>query len=132
MKKTEGQYDILIVSDMVQKRNNISSRLRAQLFTLEGAQDGLHALHLIEKNSYRLVLLLNDMELMSKREVLQLIRIDETKETLPLIFLQEEESPDEISYMLENGANGFVVEGGNFQDMIDQIKSNISPKKKQL
>lgn len=83
-KKTSS---ILLLDDDASRKNINSSRLRVSVGTeVELALSGFHLVHLLEKNTYDLVLIFERPDDMPPEELISLIRINHPKEKLPIIY----------------------------------------------
>jgi DNA-binding response OmpR family regulator len=127
---------VLIVDHNVQRKNNLSSRLRVQGYNTELAQSGFHAINLIENASFSerkivLVILTERMHDMSGVEIMGLLRVMAPKEKLPVLMVVNINDPSEVLNCFEHGASDVVVQGANFQRLLKKIQklAPISDKK---
>lgn len=95
---------ILIIDDHQQRKTELSSRLRMQGFSIDVATGGFHSIHLMEKNHYNLVLMIDDMNDLSTSETVGLIKITALKKNIdiPVMIMRsagKELDPDEIEYI---------------------------------
>jgi PleD family two-component response regulator len=106
----------------------MSSRLRMMGYATEMSASGFQAIHLLEaaqkqKKSYRLILIVGDSEDMPGREILLLMRnINESKKSLPILYVHKDKDPDEILNIMKEGANDYIVEGPNDGQIVTKIK----------
>lgn len=117
----EKHFKILIADENIQFRNTLASRLRLQGFTVELATGGFHILHMLEKSrDYSMLIFHEDMHDMPSAEVVMLIRTTKNKTELPIVFISQDNSEDEICEIILNGANEYVVKSSNFQPIVDR------------
>ena len=117
----EKHFKILIADENIQFRNTLASRLRLQGFTVELATGGFHILHMLERSrDYSMLIFHEDMHDMPSAEVVMLIRTTKNKTELPIVFISQDSSEDEICEIILNGANEYVVKSSNFQPVVDR------------
>jgi DNA-binding response OmpR family regulator len=119
----EKYFKIIIVDENVQYRNTLASRLRLQGFSVEFASGGFHLLHVLEKHwDFNLIILHENMSDMGAEEMISLVRNTKNKVELPILFISEVDSEEEICEMIFNGANEYVVKNQNIQPIVDRAK----------
>ncbi len=122
---------ILIVAEPNQMVDGICSRLRTLGVAIEYISSGFQAVSIIEKAAviksleFNLIILFENCEDMPQREILNLIRLSSTAKVLPIICFSKEANVDEIKVMIQEGANGFLVDYDNFNKVLDKVNSVI-------
>lgn len=106
---TEQDFNIIIVDENTNYRNQLASRLRLMGFYVEFATGGFHLLNMLEKEnkSYHLVIMHNGMHDMSAFEMTGLVRTFKNKSELPLLYLSRSVAPEELKEMVQFGINDF-------------------------
>ncbi|MCR9205735.1 MAG: response regulator [Halobacteriovoraceae bacterium] len=107
---------ILIVDQNLNRKNNLSTRLRMLGYHTELISSGFQVLSKLEETKennlkvYRLVLIIGDSEDMPGREIILLSReVRKDKAKLPILYVSSENDPDEILQTLKEGANDYLV-----------------------
>lgn len=119
----EKQFKILIADDSIQHRDILASKLRFLGFHVELASGGFHLLHLLEKYwDYSLVILHGDMGDMPAEEMISLVRTSKDKKELPILFISNNGSAEEIGQLISTGASEFVMKSTNFQPIVDRVQ----------
>lgn len=121
---------VLLIEDNINLRNNISSRLRSSFYKVQSPINGFHAINLFEEDEYDLVLILSDMSDMSLIEVLSLIRTNTHKDSLPIICYSE--SREEIADAFNLGANDFLIDKNDFQEINNKLERSKKVRNKYL
>lgn len=106
---TEQDFNIIIVDENTNYRNQLASRLRMMGFYVEFATGGFHLLNMLEKENkvYHLIIMHNNMHDMSAFEMTGLVRTFKAKTDLPLLYLSRSVAPDELKEMVQFGINDF-------------------------
>ncbi len=79
---------LLIIDENNHRKTTLSSRLRALGHGVDSASGGFHAIHLIEKTHYDLVLIFDDMEDMPATEIYSIARTRHPRKMLPILLLR--------------------------------------------
>lgn len=100
--------DIVLLEENLQHRNNISSRLRTQGFSVDAPSGGFHAIKVIEENAVRSIVLCSDMDDMSLKEIATIIRsMNSAQAQVPIyLFPTKVLEPDFPKVMKELKING--------------------------
>lgn len=117
-----GMGQLLLIHPEIKERNDIASRLRINEFEVECAMGGFHALSLIEKHPYDIMLIIGDMEDMGASEIIMLIRNAKSKEELPILYSAQNATQKEIIEAIEIGANDFLAKTDQFNLLLEKIK----------
>ena len=129
MKKNKNL--LLLVDENPTRRNNLSSRLRMLGYGIEICSSGFQAIHLLEETllnkesnkNYRLILVLDDSEDMSGREIMLLMReLVKDKAKLPILIGHPDDDPENILKIIKEGANDYIVDVKNDGKIITKIK----------
>jgi adenylate cyclase len=100
---------ILVVDDNASNRDLLSRRLQRQGHTVLQAEDGAHALALVEKEALDLVLLDLMMPGISGYEVLALLKGDPRSRDIPVIMISALSELDPIVRCIEAGADDYLA-----------------------
>ncbi|MFT6068167.1 MAG: DNA-binding response OmpR family regulator [Bacteriovoracaceae bacterium] len=104
-----------------------------QNFVVETAQGGFHCIHLVEKQSFDLLIIQGDeLEDMPAEEVSALVRNIHSRDELPILAILLEEDDDEATSLAQSGVNDIVINTGNFNLILKEIEKiqKRTPKKK--
>lgn len=120
-------FKILVASENLTFRNNLSTKLRFVNFDAEIVTGGFHLLHLIEKHrDYQMVIINEDMRDMPGNEIIALIRQTASKTDLPVLYISKNENEDEICNMIFLGANEYIIQSTNYKQVIDAVQKYFS------
>ena len=109
-------FKILILSENVNFRNILASKLRLDNFEVEFISGGFHLLNYLETNQDMNMIICNeDMPDMSAMEIISMVRQDKTKSEMPIVFISKNDNEEEICDMIFNGANDYIVQTDNFR-----------------
>src|SRR5207237_8337817 len=100
---------ILVVHDNASNRDLLSRRLQRQGHTVLQAEDGAHALALVEKEALDLVLLDLMMPGISGYDVLALLKRDPRFRDIPVIMISALSELDSIVRCIEAGADDYLA-----------------------
>ena len=100
---------ILVVDDNASNRDLLSRRLQRQGHTVLQAEDGPHALALVEKEALDLVLLDLMMPGISGYDVLVLLKRDPRSRDIPVIMISALSELDSIVRCIEAGADDYLA-----------------------
>ena len=121
------EFTILLATENVTFRNNLATSLRMQGYKVELANGGFHLLHVLEfTDNIDLVILHENMHDMSAYEIVSLIRVNKTKEELPVVFISRSKKVEEIDEMLSIETNEFIEQTPAFQPIIIAAKKYCS------
>lgn len=113
---------LLLIHPEATERNDIALRLRSNDFEVECATGGFHALSLLEKHRYDLLLIMGDMDDMPAIEVISLCRNVKSKEELPILYCDKDAHQKEIIEAFEFGANDFLAKTDQFNLLLEKLK----------
>ena len=120
-------FKILVASENLTFRNNLSTKPRFVNFDAEIVTGGFHLLHLIEKHKdYQMVIINEDMRDMPGNEIVALIRQTASKTELPVLYISKNENEDEICNMVFLGANEYIIQSSNYKQVIDAVQKYFS------
>lgn len=116
-------FTILFIDGNDVRKKQTSSRLRMQNFVVEIVGGGFHAIHLVEKENFNMIITQgDDLEDMPAEEVVSLIRNIHSREELPILSILSE-ADDEVATALANsGANEIIINTGNFNVILKEIE----------
>lgn len=135
MSAPKKKNTLLLVDPNQQRRNNLSTRFRLQGYDVELATSGFHCIHLVEdakdrQKTYSLVLIVENMDDMPGREIIQLTRdINPLKDKYPILYMSSEKDPEEVLEFMNLGVNDFIVLTDNFKAILDKALK-LAPLKK--
>lgn len=118
----EKRFKILVASENQIFRNTLASRLRIEGFSVEFTEGGFHLLHLLERDAFNLVIINENMHDMPGNEIASLIRTNNTKNELPIIYIAKSKSEENVIEMIGAGANDFIVQSTNFAPVVERVK----------
>jgi len=123
LKKNKPQvHNVVIFSGNSRDANEWSSRLRTQGYAVEVSTGGFHALNLIEKENFDIMLVSGSAPDMSGIEVIAIARTVKSQEQLPIIFIADEGEGSQFVEALDQGANSYVLKrAGYFNDIINKM-----------
>ncbi len=121
---------ILLIDDHQQRKAELSSRLRMQGFTIDIATGGFHSIHLMEKNSYNLVMMIDDMNDLSTQETVSLIKTTALKKNsdVPVMVMRsagKELDKDEMEFMKQENVSQICAWHNEFRTLLRQITANL-------
>ena len=126
MEKNKKEDTILLVIEDVKTRNNLSSRLRSVGHGVEASTSGFHTLHLLERNNYDLVIIIDDMEDMAAPEISSLIRTLKNAQELPILYINTSGIAENEKDTLAAGANDTLSTDKRFDLVVEKIKKLTS------
>ena len=100
---------VLVVDDNASNRDLLSRRLQRQGHTVLQAEDGAHALALVEKEALDLILLDLMMPGISGYDVLALLKRDPRFRDIPVIMISALSELDSIVRCIEAGADDYIT-----------------------
>jgi DNA-binding response OmpR family regulator len=121
-------FKILIVTEAINFRNNLASKLRIANFEVEFATSAFHLLHLLENEfePFQMVIINEDMHDMSAREMIALVRLAKSKKQLPILFISKSNDEEDIYELVLNGANEYVVQTANFIPILERAHKYLN------
>tara|TARA_R110002049_G_scaffold40326_1_gene122962 strand:- start:182 stop:577 length:396 start_codon:yes stop_codon:yes gene_type:complete len=131
MTKPNARKSILLIDDHQQRKTELSSRLRMQGYTIDIATGGFHGVHLMEKNSYDLVMMIDDMSDLSTQETVGLIKATAQKKNsdIPVMVMRsvgKELDDDEIEFIKQENVSQVTAWHNEFRTLLRQITANLS------
>jgi PleD family two-component response regulator len=124
-------FTILLATENLSFQNNLSGALRMQGFKVEVATSGFHMLHMLENQDAALkvdlIILNENMRDMAAPELVSLIRVNQSKKELPIIFISKFlKDDDEVCDAVDAGINDYVEQSTIMGPIILAIKKNSS------
>ncbi len=116
---------ILIVDDEINIRNAIIEYGSILGYTVEGANDGLSALSLINRNHYDLVIL--DLMMPNLDGFKTCEKIKEIKD-IPIIFLSAKTTEDDKLLSFKLGADDYVTKPFSIKELMARVKAVLERK----
>jgi len=121
---------ILVVDDDPVTARFIASLLRDQSYDVTVAEDGEHALEIIEKHALDLVVSDLVMPYRDGYSVLRAIRQDERFADLPVLLLSMRDREEDIVRGLEEGADDYVIKPFNARELLARIRKILNRSRK--
>jgi sigma-B regulation protein RsbU (phosphoserine phosphatase) len=119
---------LLVVDDSEVNRNALAQLLRAHGFAITVARGGRHALDLVTRQSFDLVILDVMMQDLNGLEVLSSLRETLAATALPVIMATARDQSEDIVRALELGANDYVTKPLDFPVLLARIHTQLSLK----
>jgi len=125
------QRKILVVDDMSVSREMIGRLLKKAQYSIDFAENGEQALHILNNNyCYDLVLLDVEMPGISGFEVCQEMRKEEKLQELPVIFLTSYAKIENKVFGFGSGAQDYVTKPFSPRELLVRINTQIQLKQK--
>lgn len=120
---TSPTFKVILVSENINYRNILASKLRLENFHIELALGGFHLLHLLEKEKdINMLICHGDMNDMSALEMIAMARQGKPKQELPIVFIAPIMQEDEVSELISIGANEYMIQTSNFNHIIERTQ----------
>jgi two-component system, chemotaxis family, chemotaxis protein CheY len=100
---------ILVVDDSESIRMLVTSILENAGFVVERAVDGSHAIHVLERNSFNLIITDLNMPKMDGITLIQQVRITQRHNRIPILMLTTESQATFKDHARNAGATGWIV-----------------------
>jgi DNA-binding response OmpR family regulator len=110
---------ILIVEDEQRLAEILKKQLEDSGYTAEVAYDGYVGKHLVEKNSYNLIILDINLPLLNGYDLCKEIR--KTNSRIPIIMLTAFGTPDNKITGFDVGADDYVVKPFDFRELLARV-----------
>jgi len=128
----DNNFNLLIVDDVVENIQVAMNVLKEENYNLSFALNGEEALTLIKENDFDLILLDIMMPIMDGFELCKLIKADETKRDIPIIFLTAKANIESISTGFELGAVDYITKPFNPDELIARVHTHLELYKSRL
>ncbi len=126
-----GVDRLLVVDDNEMNRDMLSRRLKSKGYVVEVAEDGQHALDMLAKSSFDLILLDVMMPGISGIDVLRAVRQTKSRADLPIIMATAKDESEDIVEALKLGANDYVTKPIDFPVALARVQSQLALKRAQ-
>lgn len=114
---------VFLATPSMSFRNSLASTLRMQGYDVELSEGGFHLLHLLEVEKFAdLVIIHEDQMDMSAYELVSLIRVNKTKQELPIIFISKAKDQDHLSEMTSIETNEYLLQTPAFGPILNSAK----------
>ncbi len=120
------KFRLLLVDDDAMTRQFMSARLTRHGYDITLAEEGFRALHLLESESFDLLLLDIMMPGMSGIEVLTQARRKFSMLSLPVIMVTANDLEESMVEALEKGANDYLLKPISMPVTLARIKTQLS------
>lgn len=123
-----NDYKIFILSENIQYRNILSSKLRIEGYNVEYATGGFHFIHLLERYRHDIHMLIchENMNDMPAEEIIALTRLAKNKAELPILFISKDNDEEAVCEMILTGANEFILQSENMLPAIERVRKYFS------
>ena len=111
---------LLLVAEKKQLRDQISQALR-KAYNVKVATGGFHAVHLIEQETFELIVVIGDSQDMAATELITLLRTNFSQRELPILFLGGKGGTDMLD-AIEVGANAYLPLTQNLNILLKKIQ----------
>ena len=121
---------ILVVDDDPVTARFIASLLREHGYDVLVAEDGAHALELVDRHELAMVVSDLVMPYRDGYSVLRAIRRNEKFHDLPVLLLSMRDREEDIVKGLEEGADDYVIKPFNARELVARIRKILNRKRK--
>jgi len=121
---------ILVADDDAVTARFIASLLREHGYDVLVAEDGAHALELVERHELAMVVSDLVMPYRDGYSVLRAIRRNEKFHNLPVLLLSMRDREEDIVKGLEEGADDYVIKPFNARELLARIRKILNRKRK--
>ncbi len=121
---------ILVVDDDAVTARFIASLLREHGYDVLIAEDGAHALELVDRHELAMVVCDLVMPYRDGYSVLRAIRQNEKFHDLPVLLLSMRDREEDIVKGLEEGADDYVIKPFNARELLARIRKILNRKRK--
>jgi DNA-binding response OmpR family regulator len=121
---------ILVVDDDAVTARFIASLLREHGYDVLVAEDGAHALELVDRHELAMVVSDLVMPYRDGYSVLRAIRRNEKFHDLPVLLLSMRDREEDIVKGLEEGADDYVIKPFNARELLARIRKILNRKRK--
>lgn len=120
------KIDLVLIEENLQRRNNISSRLRTQGFSVDAPSGGFHAIKVLDENEVKATILCSDMDDMSIEEMATLIRSMSgcQKEMRLFLFVEQAQRSKYLPIFNEMKFNALISQD-NFSQLAEALKKIV-------
>ncbi|WP_034214704.1 SpoIIE family protein phosphatase [Actinoplanes subtropicus] len=119
-----GQGRILLVDDNADLRDHVARLLRPH-WAVTTAVDGRHALELVERQSFDLVLTDVMMPRLDGFGLIAALRADERTRDVPIVMLSARAGEESSGEGLAAGADDYLVKPFSTRDLIARVRANL-------
>lgn len=119
---------VLVVDDHAENRNMLSRRLEKQGLAVHTAENGEHALQVVQTTEFDVILLDIMMPGMDGREVLRRLKESEQTRHIPVIMISALDELESVVYCIENGAEDFLPKPFNPTFLRARIGASLEKK----
>jgi len=121
---------ILVVDDDALTARFIASLLREYDYDVLVAQDGVHALELLKRHEFAMVVCDLVMPYRDGFSVLRAIRQNIKLHDLPVLLVSMRDREEDIVRGLEEGADDYVIKPFNARELLARIRKILARKRK--
>ena len=112
--------NLLLIAEKKQLRDQIGQALRKS-YNVKVATGGFHALHLIEQETFELVVVIGDSQDMAATELITLLRTNFSQRELPILFLGGKGGTGMLD-AIEVGANAYLPLSQNLNILLKKVQ----------
>ena len=129
-KKENKDFRILIVDDVPKNIQVLGNILINEEYQISYTQDGYHALSLIRKNKFDLILLDIMMPEIDGYEVCKRIMANPETASIPIIFLTAKADKESVIKGFKYGASDYITKPFNPEELLSRVRTHLELKYK--
>jgi len=123
--KKRPSYKILVVDDVARNIQILGNILSSNGFQIAYAQSGQHALNIVKKQDFDLILLDIMMPEMDGYEVCKRLKQDEETSEVPIIFLTAKADMESIVKGFKIGGQDYITKPFNSAELLARVNTHI-------
>jgi len=127
--KSKEKIDILIVEDSPTQAEQLKYLLEKHQYSIIGADNGLHALSILEQYDPKVIITDIVMPEMDGYEFCRRVKNQNRKEEIPIILLTSLSNPEDVIEGLECGADNFITKPYSEEYLLSHVEHIISNRK---
>ncbi len=127
--KGKEKIDILIVEDSLTQAEQLKYLLEKYHYSVLGANNGLHALSVLERYDPKVIITDIVMPEMDGYEFCRRVKNQNRKEEIPIILLTSLSNPEDVIEGLECGADNFITKPYSEEYLLSHVEHIIANRK---
>ena len=117
---------ILIVHNNPEDKAQLKKLLGKSPVEIEISSSGFQCLHLLEKESFHLLIVIENMQDMPGHEIIGLIRSIKTQKELPILYMAKNLDKDGLMEMINLGVTEYRAYSNKFEGLPEIVHSLTS------